>query len=247
MITLKIDNRETKLKDLLIIDDVSVSIVFENLQYADYIYEIDDIPIMFIERKTLNDLASSIKDNRFTNQKNALLANVDRKSIYYIIEGDMHFCDSSLSYSGISMTALQSCIINTMIRDDIKVIISKNIEDTVTILKAIAARLLKNPEKYTNQTTTNTTEQVRTKYKASMLGKDKFFENVLLQIPGVAIKTAKALVDKFQSLDKLYSTMLDKTTEEKINILSSVTTQDTKGKNRKISSKVVDNVIEYIF
>jgi excinuclease UvrABC nuclease subunit len=80
-----------------------------------------------------------------------------------------------------------------------------------------------------------------------MLGKDKFFENVLLQIPGVAIKTAKALVDKFESLDKLYSSMIDKTTEEKINILSSVTTQDTKGKNRKISSKVVDNVVEYIF
>ena len=245
MIKLKIDNRETKLKDLLVIE--GVSIVFENLQYADYVYEIDGSPILFIERKTLNDLASSIKDNRFLNQKKALLANMDRKMIYYVVEGDMNFQESSMMNAGISMTALQSCVLNTMIRDDIKVIMTKNLDETVALLKAIAVRLVKNPDKYTCRESSLITEPIITKYKASMLGKDKFFENTLLQVPGISVKTAKVLVDKFESLEKLYSSMKEKTKEEKITILSAITTQDVKGKSRKISSTVVNNIIDYIF
>ena len=245
MIKLKIDNRETKLKDLLRIE--GIEIIFENLKYADYIYEIDDIPIIFIERKTINDLSSSIKDNRFVNQKNALLTNVDRKKIYYVIEGDINFKESSMMNSGISITALQSCVLNTMIIHDIKVIITKNIDETVALLRAIAVRLLKNPDKYKCETSSLLNEPILTKYKASMLGKDKFFENILLQIPGISVKTAKTLVNKFVSLENFYSTIRDKTKEEKLNILSLITTQDSKGKTRKISSTVVNNIVEYIF
>ena len=145
------------------------------------------------------------------------------------------------------MTALQSCVLNTMIRDDIKVFITKNIDETVALLHAIAKRLLKHPEKYIGETSSLLTEPVITKYKASMLGKDKFLENVLMQVPGISVKTAKALADKFETLENLYSTMKEKTKEEQIAMLSSTTTQDTKGKNRKISSTVVKNVIDYIF
>lgn len=246
-INLIVDNRETKLKELLCNNLDTINVTYENLQFGDFIFKIDSIPIIVIERKTINDLASSIKDNRFLNQKNALLSNNDRKTIYYIIEGDMNFQESSMMNAGISMNALQSCVLNTMIRDDIKVIITKDIDDTAALLRAIAMRLEKNPDKYTSTESLLLTEPIITKYKASMLGKDKFFENVLLQIPGISIKTAKSLVDKFESLDKLYSTMKEKTINEKINILSLITTQDNKGKTRKISSTVVKNIVDYIF
>ncbi len=246
-INLVIDNRESKMKDLLSNNLDAINITYENLQFGDFIFKIDNVPIIVIERKTINDLSSSIKDNRFLNQKNNLLSNIDRKMIYYIIEGDVNFQDSSITNSGISMNALHSCILNTMIRDDIKVLITKNINDTLVLLQAIATRLEKNPDKYISTESVLQTEPIITKYKASMLGKDKFFGNVLSQIPGISIKTAKSLVDKFESLDKLYSTMKEKTIEEKINILSLVTTRDSKGKTRKISSTVVKNIIDYIF
>jgi ERCC4-type nuclease len=244
-INLIIDNRETKLKELLCNNLDMINVSYENLQLGDFVFKIDDSPILFIERKTINDLASSIKDNRFLNQKNALLTNVDRKMIYYIIEGEINFKESPLMNSGISMNSLQSCILNTMIRDDIKVIITKNIDETVFLLQAIANRLVKNPDKYKCTSSTLFSEPVITKYKATMIGKDKFFENVLLQVPGISVKIAKTLINKFESLSSLYETMKEKTEEEKLNILSSITTCDKNGKNRKISSAVVKNIIEY--
>jgi len=245
MITLKIDNRETKIKDLLILENVSI--LFENLQYGDYVFEIYNKPIIFIERKTINDLASSIKDNRFFNQKNALLTNIERKMIYYIIEGDINYQESSVIYSGISMSSIQSCIINTMIRDDIKIIITKNINDTISLIKAISLRLVKNPNKYICNENELIKEPVITKFKANMLGKDKFFENIMLQIPKISYKSAKAIVNKFENFENFYSTMKEKNKDEQNKILSSITTQDNNGNNRKISSAIVNNIIDYFF
>lgn len=245
MIYLIIDNRETKLKDRLK-NMENITVTYENLQFGDFVFKIDESPILYIERKTINDLASSIKDNRFKNQKNALLMNVDRKMIYYVIEGHINFQENSDIYAGISMNALCSCVINTMIRDDIKVIITKNLDDTIALIQAIGMRLEKNPDKY-NSINSHITEPVITKYKASMLHKDKFFENVLMQVPGISSKTAKVLSNKFESLLQFYETMKDKTEEEKLNILSSITTCDKNGKSRKISSTVIKNIIQYVF
>jgi len=242
MISLKVDNRETKLKHVLEIENLSV--IHENLQYADFVFEVDGNPLLYIERKTTSDLAQSIKDGRYHNQKVALLDNIDRKLIYYIIEGNLSYTESSELYCGVSVTALQSCVINTMIRDDIKVFITKNIDETAALLKNIAVRLIAHPDKYVNS---SANEAVSTKYKASVLHKDKFFENMLSQVPGISIKNAKALVKQFESLHNFYELLRDKTDTEKITVLSAIKIEDTKGKHRKISSAVVKNIIEYVF
>ena len=72
---IKIDNREKKLIDILDNSDNKLSYVKENLDLGDIqiiSQETNDI-LVLIERKTLSDLSSSIKDGRYKEQKNRIL------------------------------------------------------------------------------------------------------------------------------------------------------------------------------
>ena len=80
---LKIDYREGKLKNLLDGEEFSL----ENLAIGDI--EITDGTTTFIiERKTWQDLSSSIKDSRFREQRSRLLLwqneNINNKIMYFI-------------------------------------------------------------------------------------------------------------------------------------------------------------------
>ena len=62
---LKIDNRE-KIKNLFPKD---LNITFENLDIGDYIISKENMSYIIIERKTIPDYWSSIKDGRLREQK----------------------------------------------------------------------------------------------------------------------------------------------------------------------------------
>ena len=73
---IKIDNREKKILDILDNSDNKLSYVKENLDLGDIQFisqETNDILIL-IERKTLSDLSSSIKDGRYKEQKNRIMS-----------------------------------------------------------------------------------------------------------------------------------------------------------------------------
>ena len=87
--TLKIiiDSREIQLYNILIerdLDKYSIYISKEQLELGDIRIISDNIDFIY-ERKTMNDLLSSIKDGRYKEQKHRLLSN--HKNINYIIEG----------------------------------------------------------------------------------------------------------------------------------------------------------------
>ena len=91
-IAITIDVRETGLytnimeRDLDIYKD-KIEIKSENLMLGDIHITYKDLTYIF-ERKTLQDLQSSIKDGRYKEQKARLLSNTSQKFITYIIEGD---------------------------------------------------------------------------------------------------------------------------------------------------------------
>ena len=74
-----VDSRETKLFSLLTERDLdiykdNISIQKEQLELGDIHIIFNEITYIY-ERKTVNDLLSSIKDGRYKEQKNRLLAN----------------------------------------------------------------------------------------------------------------------------------------------------------------------------
>jgi ERCC4-type nuclease len=77
-----IDNRE---RDILnILSDFKTA----NLDHGDIMITHNSQVFAIFERKTLSDLAASIKDGRYHNQKKSLLESYDANKLYYIISSN---------------------------------------------------------------------------------------------------------------------------------------------------------------
>jgi ERCC4-type nuclease len=128
-ITLKIDTRETKLIKLFNENYSNIKINIEQLDIGD-IHIVNQYTNIVIERKTITDMLSSIKDGRYKEQKKRMMDNYD--DILYIIEND---CVLSTD------NKLSSAYINTMIRDKIPIIFSSCINETLNIIIKIYNKL----------------------------------------------------------------------------------------------------------
>ena len=81
-----IDNRESIKKYF---NDKNLEWVkFQNLDLGDYVFNYNEELVCIIERKTIEDLASSIKDGRYREQKSRLIMNYPKSKLIYLIEGD---------------------------------------------------------------------------------------------------------------------------------------------------------------
>ena len=145
--SLLVDNRERKLLDLLSEDDFfnSQHMKIMPLEVGDIQVKDDDIdvPKVVIERKTIADLAASIKDGRYKEQKMRLkqLRTLNPNMILlYIVEGRLPIDDDSHIF-GLSSKAMNSFIYNTMFRDHINVITSQSLLHTFNIITGIYKRL----------------------------------------------------------------------------------------------------------
>ena len=122
---LLIDNRESKLKEFV---NLELNIKLENLDIGDFIYKNDNEIILLIERKTLPDLSSSIKTGRYREQKKRILNSeipIDR--VLYLIEGNLNFEGKT---DGLPNKTLVSSIVNLLLRDNIKVLFTKDLNET---------------------------------------------------------------------------------------------------------------------
>ena len=93
---IKLDCRETKLFQLCtaLNDEVKPhTLISENLPLGDaIIYDAAGKEKIIIERKSLNDLASSIRDGRYTEQGYRLnQCDIHNHHIYYVVEGDLRY------------------------------------------------------------------------------------------------------------------------------------------------------------
>ena len=140
-ITITIDNREGK-----IITELETNPLFSynkaNLDIGDFRIVLDKTQIL-IERKTVDDLIASIKDGRYKEQKYRLM-NEHRNNVkvIYLIEGDIW------KTKKFKPDTLFSVIVNTMIRDNIFVYISKDVAHTILFIHKIYKQLDKNKESF---------------------------------------------------------------------------------------------------
>jgi ERCC4-type nuclease len=211
-----LDSREVKLKELLH-DTITHT---SNLEHGDIQFIYNNLILLVIERKSINDLLASVHDGRYKNQKKRLLESFETKQIYYIIEG---FTTDKIAIS---------CILNTMIRDNIKIFRTNDVADSALLLRNIYTRLSENPQKYI--TTQNITEQV-IKTRSKDISHSKIFQSILEQIPGISQKTSKAIVDKY----KCFKCLIDDLDKAKV-------LKDIKLDNKRISSTAVTNIIKYL-
>lgn len=233
-VTLKVDHREGKLKELFAKFSVQ-NVSYENLEHGDFqILVNNDIKFIF-ERKTIEDLLASIKDGRYNNQKARLLELYQPSQLFYIIEGDVKWLESSSTTEKI----VQSAIINTTIRDKIATFHTKSLSETFDLLRGIYSRIAEDPNKYLNgndnlsvQTTVITNKEATSQ---------QVFKAILCQVPGVSNKTATGLQERWQTLHHFYQELHGLPSDERLQHLNAI-----KIKNRKLSKKVVDGLLQHL-
>jgi crossover junction endonuclease MUS81 len=143
-IELVIDNREIELIKKLQIDH---KITIEQLEVGDVVFRQGDETIFVIERKSVNDLKSSICDGRAREQKTRLLGNFQRDRIMYLIQGSLDLPRNS-EIRGLPVGTLIASLINTQLRDGIKVYKTSSMDETVEFLKKMHDKFQKNGDTF---------------------------------------------------------------------------------------------------
>ena len=197
-----LDNREHKL--IKLIPDTEVA----NLDNGDIHFMIDDTLVLIIERKTISDLSSSVKDGRYREQKARLISKSrENIKIMYLIEEDKPKKYSNYNHNLNSSTIL-SCIVNTMLRDELYVYRTKSIQDTVDFILKVSTQLKKNAKQILDNGK-NIKEQ---KYdyinslnqkKKENVNKNMCFINQLCQIPGVSAKIGELIANEYTCMSDL--------------------------------------------
>jgi len=182
------------------------NIVVSTLDLGDFQVRYGDSIRIIVERKTVSDLAASIKDNRYREQKARVLAARDadqRLQYFYIIEGTFSF-EPSFKHKHMPGNVLAGSIINSMIRDNIFVFFTKNLSETAELLNGIMTRIVKEPSKYYSTVGHQALQSYQDVAAVQPRKKDNTDnESCLLQqicaVPGISTKKARAIIEHFDS------------------------------------------------
>lgn len=152
MYKFKIDNREPIKEIQRYIGDCieahkkysgAIELSVEKLSVGDYQLLLGEKPIAIFERKTLADLAASIKDSRLDNIDGMLLARKNYDSqLYFIIEGRAFPKDSD-TFGRMPYKTLRSAIHTLMVSHSMMVVQTRDLEHTCKELAAIAVKYVK--------------------------------------------------------------------------------------------------------
>ena len=188
-----IDNREKSLIKLL--NENNEKYTLFNLDIGDIQYKINDELIYIIERKTVDDLGASINDGRYKEQKVRLLSN-NKNNIYYIIEGDINECKT------LSKKSILGSVINMIFRDNIKIIYSKNIKQTLDIILQIKRKYDSGKFVKNEDTSQDYLSSIKLNKKQNM---DKKLCNILqlATIPGVSKNISTIILEKYNTISNL--------------------------------------------
>ena len=242
-----IDARETAMYNDIIDRDLDnykdkIQIISENLLLGDVHITYANITHIF-ERKTLQDLQASILDGRYKEQKARLLSTTPQKYITYIIEGDNILSPNSYSKN---KSMIQSAYLHTLFRDNIRIIYTKNIEETTTLILLISTKILDKPEKFLYEEYTADkcyTDFVKLKKKKiDNIDRKSCFIMQMSQIPMISNVIAKNIYAKYTSIGNLVKSLdIFETPELKVKELCKI---DGVGKEKAMS--IVKNIFSEI-
>ena len=162
--------------------------------------------IVIFERKTLNDLAASIRDGRYKEQSFRLIETAastgfNTHHIVYIIEGDLSRYDER--HTQITKTALQSAMVSLMYYKGFSVVRTMNVGETADFILHFADKVAKEGPLSVADTGTAATpaqaysEVSAKKEKRDYITRENIGEIMLAQVPGVSPKVAAAILAKY--------------------------------------------------
>ena len=275
-IKITVDNREQELLKhisqlvLFIPAFKQLKVDCVNLPLGDIIISDETEEKIIIERKSISDLLSSIKDGRYEEQSYRLNGmTTHNHNIYYVIEGDVNkvnrFKDTSME-----KLTLYSAMFSLNYYKGFSIMRTFNMEETALFICNVANKLEKSIVSgkkpfYQNRMSLTMDEQVggtessATEETAQLEQSDKDYVNVikkikkenittsnigeimLCQIPGVSAVTSLAIMEKYKNLPNLI-----KEIEANKTCLDNISYINSKGQSRKITKTSIANVVKFL-
>ena len=188
-----IDTREQDIIKLL--EDKNIDFKKEQLLVGDIMYKKNDEILYIIERKTIDDLGASIKDGRYKEQKARLLSHYDATKVFYLFEG---YIDRS---KNLDKKSVLGSIINILFRDNIKIINTVNLIQTVDVIEQIKTKYMAG-KFIEGASISNYTDTIKLNKKDNMT---KELCNIiqLATIPGVSKTTGAIIMENYKTLQHL--------------------------------------------
>jgi ERCC4-type nuclease len=280
---IKVDNRDSNLYDkcLAIIESNkekygSISVEKETLPLGDVIlYDnsniTDLVEKIIIERKSLPDLAASIRDGRYSEQSFRLQqCSMHNHNIFYVIEGDLRYYKP---FKGnIDKKSLLSAMVSLSYHKGFSVHRTMNLDETAEWIIQIAYKIKKestlkayyepipilnntdcninNPnntntnniqEDNTNITNNETYSEVCNRVKKNNVTKENIGEIMLMQIPNVSTASAISIMEKYKTIGNLIKEM-----EQNQDALNGITIKTKNNTSRKISKTTIANIYYFL-
>jgi len=242
---IKVDYREKtfiqKYEELFSNISNNISFQTSNLDLGDiHICDDDDNIILIFERKTVNDLMSSIKDGRYKEQSYRLNAlDTHNHSIIYIIEGTMYNGNSHNN-----VPTMYSALCSIQLYKGFSIYKTNNIRETVEYIYFYACKLNKEGKKpffYSGEVCNNVNYiDVVHQEKKNNITPDNIGAIMLCNIPYISSVTAKTIMNKYNSIYSLISSLIAEP-----ECLDNITIE-TNNKQRKISKKAIENIKKFL-
>ena len=245
-VVITVDARETSLYNDITDRDLDnytgrIEIRSENLMLGDIHITYKDMTHIF-ERKTLQDLQSSITDGRYKEQKARLLSNTSQKFITYVIEGDSILASSTFAKN---KPMIQGAYLHTLFRDNIRILYTKGIAETATLILLLSTKILDHPDKFMKEEYTADkcyTDFVKLKKKKmDNIDTKSCFIMQLSQIPMISNVIAKNIYAKYSSMRVLMKALDNdefETPEKKIKELCKV---------EGVGKEKASQIVKYLF
>lgn len=243
----------------------NVDLVMENLPLGDIVISSDDKELVIIERKSLNDLASSIKDGRYNEQSFRLNNyNIHNHNIIYLIEGDWNDYNRGKFNKTINQHTLMSSIVSINYYKGFSLYRTQTISESALYIVYLADKLKRENGKkngfYSNNIIQTQEEQLNTsninkeknekkeevsysqvikKVKKDNITIKNIGEIILSQIPNVSSQSAIAIMNKFKTI-KILINELEKNDKCLDDIFIGV------DKPRKLSKPCKSSIYKYL-
>ena len=243
-----IDNRERQLIEKL---QNKCTIGVEQLEIGDILFRQKEETVLIIERKTIKDLKASICDGRAREQKARLMGSgTSTDRILYLIEGNL---DQPLDdkISGVPISTIIGSLINTQLRDNIKVYKTNSLEESATFIIKLLDKLTKDLDLYFKTDVQSISAGLYAttlkKNKKANLTPEVWFINQLSGIPQVTEKIASTIVQRYSNIRALMREYESIPEHLKEKLLSDLTFELTTGKTRRIGDKISARIYKFFY
>lgn len=227
--SLKAEIEKYKLKGEKSKNYIDIVLETSNLKIGDaHILDENNEIIAIIERKTIKDLISSLRDGRYNEQSYRLNeCSLENKKICYLLEGTPLPENKNI---------VNGCLVSLAINKGFSVISTKTVDDTAKILIKMCEKIDKSSIKK------DYCENVHIS-KKSKITKDNIHIIMLTQIPSVSMNVAKTICNKYPSIKSLLHAL-----EEDPKCLEDMKFKTTNGngQERRISKTAIKNILDYL-